>query len=67
MTLNYNPLQATVVTYTQTKINAKYHLIEKVEWKQTEEQTDGADCITFLDNVVVKDRCYMVKQGVHKT
>ena len=42
----------------------KGHLVQKLEWKQMDSQTDGADCITCLANAVGKyARWYDVLQN----
>ena len=52
MTLTFNPLRATVMTYSHAKFEVNG---QSVQWKQTEEQTDGGDCITSRANAVSKN------------
>ena len=52
MTLTYNPLRAMVITYSHEKIQGQRQLDLKIEWKQTDE----ADCITSLADVVCNNK-----------
>ena len=41
------------MAYTRAKDQGvKGHSVQKLEQKQTDEQTDGGDCVTFLANGV---------------
>jgi len=50
VTFGFNPLQAIVVTHTHSKDQGQS--VRNIEWKQTDEQTDGGDCITSHANPV---------------
>jgi len=39
------------------KVRVKGHSVLKLEWKQTDVQTDGGDCVTRLANAVGKNSC----------
>ena len=55
MTLTFNPLRAMLKTTHMQKFNVNGHpLVPKIEWKQTDGQTDGGDCITSLANAVLQ-------------
>ena len=51
MTLTFNPLRAMVMQ----KFTVNSQSVPKIEWKQTDKQTDGGDRITFLANAVGKN------------
>jgi len=40
MTLTFNARRAMVMIHTQAKIKVKGQFIQKIEWKQTDEQMD---------------------------
>jgi len=48
MTLNFNPLQAMVMTCSRTKVQGQHLVISEVEWKQTDGQMDRGDCINVV-------------------
>ena len=53
LTLTFNPLQEMAMIYWhEKKIKVNGHLVQKTEWKQTDEQTDGGECLTLLANVM---------------
>jgi len=37
-------------------LQVKGHSVQKLEWKQTDGQTDGGDCISFRANATVGDK-----------
>ena len=48
MTLTFSALQATHMQ----KFKVSSQSVPKIEWKQTDGQTDGGDCVTSHANVV---------------
>jgi len=50
MTLTFNLLRAMVMIYLMKKSKINSLSIPKIEWKQTDGQTDGGDCITSHGN-----------------
>ena len=60
MILTFSPLRAIVMTYWCAKVQVNGQSVLKVQWKQTDGQTDrrtdGGDCITSHANAVGKCR-----------
>ena len=53
MTLTFNPLRATVMTYSHAKGQCQW-LVGSEDSVETERRMDGDDCITFLYNAICK-------------
>jgi len=64
VTLTFNPRQALISTHTMQKINVNSHLVQKLEWKQTDGQTDTTDRIT---SPVICDRWIFVMCTIAST
>ena len=53
---------------TRKKVNVKGHLLQKLQWKQTDGQTDRSDCITSGSHAVGKyTTWYVAKLSLYKT